>query len=195
MRRSVELQIITDALAKLGPHTPAARIWGRAPGATGEQGAEGNVYAGDVHDIALHIVTRLYGRPDAEPEASPLAQAEDAKRRRDLVGEVDALMGGGRSLEAAPWHPLRRGDVVHVHYEATSTMRAGGETYAVEPRDGFPYDLQLCLIGHTLDSDDMAGAFAPGPLSDPLYEAWFEAGPQRLTIVRDGRPVHIGAAL
>ncbi|WP_190232705.1 hypothetical protein, partial [Streptomyces umbrinus] len=29
---------------------------------------------------------------------------------------------------------------------------------------------------------------------EPLYEAWFEAGPQRLTIVRDGRVVHDGAA-
>lgn len=194
MRRSVELRIITEALAKLGPHAPAARIWGRAPGATSEQGAEGNVYAGDVHDIALHIVTRLYGRPAAGPEASPLAQAEDAKRRRDIVGEVDALMGGGRSLTAAPWYPLQDGDVVHVHYEATGTVRAGGETYAVEPRDGFPDSLQLCLIGHTLDSDDMAGAFAPGPIEDPLYEAWFEAGPQRLTVVRDGRVVHNGNA-
>jgi hypothetical protein len=157
--------------------------------------AEGNVWAGEPHDIALHIVTRLYGEQKGEP-LSPLAQAEDAKRARDIHGEIDALMAGGRSLKSAPWHPLRNGDLVHVHYEAAGEMPAFGETYAVEPRDGFPRDLQLCLIHHTAakEHDDMAGVFAPGPIEEPLYEAWFEAGPHRLTIVRDGRPVHVGGA-
>ncbi|MFI6274276.1 hypothetical protein [Streptomyces sp. NPDC050988] len=195
MRRSVELQIITEALAKMGPHAPATRIWGRAPGSTAEQGADGNVWAGDVHDVALHIVTRLYGRPSDTPDTrSPLAQAEDAKRARDLGGELGALMAGGRALQSAPWYPTRAGDLVHVHYEPAGTMPAFGETYAVEPRDGFPNSLQLCLIGHTAPDDSMTGFFAPGPIEEPLYEAWFEAGPQRLTIVRDGRVVHDGAA-
>ncbi|QQM44978.1 hypothetical protein [Streptomyces liliifuscus] len=195
MRRSVELQIITEALAKMGPHTPATRIWGRAPGATAEQGADGNVWAGDVHDVALHIVTRLYGRPSDTPDArSPLAQAEDAKRARSLSGELNAIMDASIALASAPWHPARAGDVVHVHYEPAGTMPPYGETYAVEPRDGFPDSLQLCLIGHTAPDDSMTGFFAPGPIEEPLYEAWFEAGPHRLTIVRDGQVVHNGAA-
>ncbi|WP_424862808.1 hypothetical protein [Streptomyces sp. MMS24-I29] len=38
---------------------------------------------------------------------SPLARAEEAKRRRDLVGEVDALVGGHRELTEASWYPSR----------------------------------------------------------------------------------------
>lgn len=192
MRRSVELQIITEALSKVGPHTPATRIWGRAPGSTAEQGADGNVYAGDVHDIAVHIVTRLYGRPDTTPEASPLAQAEDAKRARDLAGEAGALMAAERQLTSAPWHPLRPGDQVHVHYEATPTLPAHGETYIVSDAGGGLMSMQL--LAHTHPDPVAEGAYVGEAADDPIYGAWFEAGPQRLTVVRDGRVVHNGGA-
>lgn len=197
MRRSVELGIITEALAKMGPHTPAARIWGRAPGATGEQGAEGNVYAGDVHDIALHIVTRLYGRADAEPEASPLAQAEDAKRRRDLAGELDALIEGGRALESSPWYPLRPGDLVHIAYEQAGEMPPFGETYLIADADAGDGLASMQLLAHTAQGTaeeiaGMVGCYAAEAAEIPLCEAWFEAGPHRLTIVRHGRVVHNG---
>ncbi|MFJ9381919.1 hypothetical protein [Streptomyces sp. NPDC101455] len=201
MRRSVELQIITEALQKMGPHAPATRIWGRAPGANSDMAAEGNVWAGDVHDIALHIATRLSGRPDTSEPSSPLAQADDAKRARDIFGEIDALKAGHARLTSAPWYPARPGDLVHIAYEAAGDFPAIGETYIVgdagEPGDAEPHLLSLMLLAHTGRPDDQvqfAGAFAAEAADDPLVEMWMEAGPHRLTIVRDGRPVHIGGA-
>ncbi|WP_329597785.1 hypothetical protein OIE43_18935 [Streptomyces pseudovenezuelae] len=202
MRRSVELEIITEALSKMGPHTPATRLWGRAPDATADMAAEGNVWAGDVHDVALHIVTRLYGRPGTPREASPLAQAEDAKRRRDMGDEIAALTGAHDQLTSAPWYPARPGDLVHVHYEQAGDLPPFGETYIVGHVGAGLMSLQL--LAHTLpetvpglDAEAtaaMAGCFAAEAADCPVYEAWFEAGPRSLTIVRDGRPVHIGGA-
>lgn len=194
MRRSVELRIITEALQKMGPHTPAVRLWGRAPGATAEQGADGNVWAGDVHDVARHIVTRLYGRPDESTPKSPLAQAEDAKHRGDTVGQLYALSGGHDQLVTAPWYPVLPGDLVHVHYEATPTLPAYGETYLIGDVGGGLKSMQLINDTYDGELDGMTGICAVEAADDPLYELWFEAGPQRLTIVRDGRPVHIGGA-
>jgi hypothetical protein len=200
MRRSVELQIITEALSKMGPHTPATRIWGRAPGSSTEEGAAGNVWAGDVHDVAVHIVTRLYGRPSATTAAaSPLAQAEDAKRARDIVGEIGALVDGERALQSAPWYPVRPGDLVHIAYEQAGQMAAFGETYLVaDAGDGLS---SMQLLAHTLPdtvssppAEGLVGCYAVEAADDPIYEAWFEAGPHRLTIIRDGRVVHNGGA-
>ena len=57
--------------------------------------------------------------------------------------------------------------------------------------------LNMQLLAHTLPEDTefldgMVGCFAVEDDPDPLMELWFEAGPHRLTIVRDGRPVHVG---
>lgn len=197
MRRDSRLTTIIEAL-QTGPgnNRRAAHIWGRAQGAPYTSGAEGNVWTGSVHDVALHIFTRLYGRPDTTPETSPLAQAEDAKRRRDIGGEIAALQAGHDRLTSAPWHPSRPGDLVHIHYEQAGEMAPFGETYIVgDASDGL---LGMQLLAHTLpeasDAEGMAGCFATEASGEPLYEAWFEAGPQRLTIVRDGRPVHVGGA-
>lgn len=203
MRRSVELQIITEALTKMGPHTPAARIWGRAPGASVEEGASGNVWAGDPHDVALHIVTRLFGRPDTTAELSPLAQAAVAKANRDIGAEIGVLTRAEHALTSAPWYPVRPGDMVHVHYEAGGEMPAFGETYvigdAAEPGGVPPLLLSMVLLAHTLPAstpeDDvraMTGCFEAEAADDPLYDLWFEAGPRRLSIVRDGQVVHNG---
>ncbi len=125
----------------------------------------------------------LYG-PD-----SPLAKAEDAKRRRDIVGEIDALMSGQRSLESAPWYPAQAGDVVHVHYEGVPALSPTvGETYVVEHSDT-DGGLVLRLLHHT-PGVISPGDFAPGVVDNPLAEMWFEAGPAAVTIVRDGRVVH-----
>ncbi|MFD5468858.1 hypothetical protein [Streptomyces sp. NPDC127105] len=191
MRRDSRLTTIIEALQKMGPHSSAVRLWGRAPGATGEDGATGNVWAADVHDVARHVFTRLYGRPDTTPAASPLAQADAAKRARDLPGELNALMSGHYSLTTAPWYPAREGDLVHVAFEAAGQAPAFGETYVVEPRGGHPDDLKLRLLHHTAP-DDSAGFFAPGLVGDGISELWMEAGPHRLTVIRDGQVVHDG---
>jgi hypothetical protein len=196
MRRNANLQIITEAIQRLIP--------GAAPAHMTVQVAERyphsvnlkNTWSGTPAGLAERIGTALWGRQIGE-ELSPLAQAEDAKRRRDIVGEVDVLMSAGADLESAPWAPVRPGDLVHVHYEGAGELAAFGETYIVAAgAHGF---LSMQLLAHNLPATvaeefaaGMVGCFAVEDDPDPLMELWFEAGPHRLTIVRDGRPVHIG---
>lgn len=200
-RRDVQLEIITRALARLIPRAAPAFITIRVEETLPGRGVDSrNTWQGSVSAVAERVFTALYGRPQPVAEQqSPLTQAEDAKRAGDIHGEVGALMSGDRALRTAPWYPVRAGDLVHLHYEdrtAADGLPAYGETYAVEVRDGYPNDLQLCLIHNTAsDARDLAGVFAPGDIGDPLYELWFEAGPQRLTIIRDGRVVHLGPAV
>ncbi|MGW6309168.1 hypothetical protein ACWFRQ_17815 [Streptomyces niveus] len=162
-------------------------------------------WAMEVTVLALKIHDRLFGAqvpadappPDAR-DLSPLAQAEDAKRRRDLPGELGALMDGERALRSAPWYPSQVGDLVHVHYEGHGPLPAWGETYAVEPDPGFADSLRLRLLHHTAKGDAAteAGVWATtGADPAPLFGMWFEAGPAVLTIVRDGRVVHLGPAV
>lgn len=151
--------------------------------------------------LAERIHTPLFGRPRTEAQQlSPLAQAEAAKRRRDLGGELGALTSAHDRLTSAPWYPVRPGDLVHVHYEATPTMAAFGETYVIGPSDT-PGLLSMVLLAHTLpdttSKDDVEGltaCFEVEDHDDPIYDLWFEGGPQRLTIVRDGQVVHGGPA-
>ncbi|MGW6292461.1 hypothetical protein [Streptomyces sp. NPDC055058] len=130
------------------------------------------------------------------PQLSPLAQADNAKRARDIVGEIAALQRGHTALTAAPWYPARPGDLVHVHYEQAGEFAPFGETYLISAGDGGFLSMQL--LCHTLQDtefvDSMVGCFATDDDPDPLMELWMEAGPHRLTIVRDGRPIHIGGA-
>ncbi|WP_432193782.1 hypothetical protein [Streptomyces sp. bgisy027] len=154
-----------------------------------------NTWSGTPRGLAEHIATAVWGNADGP--VSPLAQAEDAKRRRDLVGEVAALNSGYAALTTAPWYPARPGDMVHVHYEAAGTTAAFGETYLVAASEGGFLSMQL--LAHTLPEDTefldgMVGCFAVDDDPDPLTELWMEAGPHRLTIVRDGRPIHVGGA-
>ncbi|WP_329545540.1 hypothetical protein OG548_14275 [Streptomyces sp. NBC_01356] len=139
---------------------------------------------------------RSYSRPSTTTAAaSPRTQAEDAKRARNLFGEIGALLVGDEELTSAPWHPLRAGDLVHIHYEQAGDMAPFGETYIVADVSDGLFSMQL--LAHTYSgpgADGMVGCFAVESADDPLYEAWFEAGPQRLTIVRDGYPVHAGGA-
>src|SRR5262245_41310549 len=101
---------------------------------------------------------------------SPLAKAEEAKRRRDLAGELDALAAGQSSLEDAPWYPAKPGDVVHVRYdEVPGVMPAHGETYLVDGEpDGW---LSMRLLASTRIPDfgpggDFAVEDDPNPLMD-----------------------------
>lgn len=198
MRRTEALKIITRVLKQPVDDVPAADlIYGRALAHIESPTPQApQPWAMQVDVLALKIAAQLPLTQD-DPASSPLAQAEDAKRRRDLLGELDILMGAGAALTSAPWYPARPGDLVHVHYEAGGQMAAFGETYRVTAGDhGF---LSMQLLCHTLPEDTefldgMVGCFAVADDPDPLSDLWFEAGPHRLTIVRDGRPVHIGGA-
>ena len=198
MRRTEALKIITRVLKQPVENVAAADlIYGRALAHIENPTPEApRPWAMQVDVLALKIAAQLPLTDDTKQQ-SPLAQAEDAKRARDLVGEVGILMSAGVDLESAPWHPVRPGDLVHVHHEAGSLAEAFGETYIVAAgQHGF---LSMQLLAHTLPEDTefldgMVGCFAVEDDPDPLMELWFEAGPHRLTIVRDGRPVHTGSA-
>lgn len=63
------------------------------------------------------------------PQPAPLAVAEEAKRRRDLAGEFDALTGADRDLRLRPWFPIRPGDVVLSYLPPVADSPAYGQTY------------------------------------------------------------------
>lgn len=196
------LEIIREAIERLIP--------GATPAYLGLQLTEKhparvavNTWTGTPAAAAERIHTALFGRPRTEAQQlSPLAQAEDAKRRRDLGGELGALTSAHDRLTSAPWYPVRPGDLVHVHYEAglAGVPAAFGETYVIGPSDT-PGLLSMVLLAHTLpdttpqdDVEGMTGCFEVEDHDDPIYDLWFEGGPQRLTVVRDGRVVHNGGA-
>ncbi|GGN47254.1 hypothetical protein [Streptomyces fuscichromogenes] len=196
MRRTEALKIITRVLKQPVEDVPAADlIYGRALAHIESPAANAPApWAIQVDVLALKIAAELPLTDEAGTAVSPLAEAEDAKRRRDLVGEVGALMSGHARLTSAAWYPARPGDLVHVHYEAGGISDAFGETYAIAAGQGGFLTMQL--LAHTLpeteDAAGLVGCFAVEDDPDPLSELWMEAGPHRLTIVRDGRPVHIG---
>ncbi|MBK3575107.1 hypothetical protein JHN63_15060 [Streptomyces sp. MBT65] len=189
--------LITLALRDLIPGADLAHMTVQVAERFPDSVALKNTWSGTPDGVARKIAAAVWG--DTGQDASPLDQAADARRARDLVAEASILMSAGADLEAAPWYPVRPGDLVHIAYEQAGEMAAFGETYLV-------YDagrglLGMSLLTHnlpaTVDDDvaaGMTGVFASEDSDDPLYDLWFEAGPQRLTIVRDGRPVHIGGA-
>ncbi|WP_329311667.1 hypothetical protein [Streptomyces sp. NBC_01262] len=194
-RKDVRLRIITEAITALIPRAVPSNISVEVvetlPGQlTGPDTPGRNTWSGRPDAVAERIFTALFGRPDKPLPTSPASQADDAKRRRDLVGEVDAVQNGCNSLERAPWYPARAGDLVHVAYETAGQMPAYGETYAVVPDPDSGNELQLKLLHHTCDDETSPGWFAPGVVGDPLTEPWMEAGPHRLTVIRDGAVVH-----
>lgn len=115
-------------------------------------------------------------------ELSPLAAAEDAKRRRDIGGEIGALMSGADDLARQPWAPLRPGDVVLCYLPG---IPAYGQTFvAVEDEadiDGHAMMREVsCTVGVEHTDLDLVG----------FFELWLEAGSHTLTVIRAGAVVH-----
>lgn len=195
MRRTAQLDIITRAIQNVIPGcTSTALLTVRVEESDAAASAR-HSWDGTVRGLAERVHTALYGeQAEGEQAVSPLHQAEDAKHRPDLHGELGALLGRERALTSAPWYPAQPGDIIHVHYEQAGTLPPCGETYLVQalPDDGL-FRLRLVSHSHHQDSDQ-PGAFEVTAADDPLFEPWFEAGPQRLTIVRHGRVVHNGGA-
>ncbi|MFI1002023.1 hypothetical protein ACIP10_15515 [Streptomyces galbus] len=193
------LEIMTETIERLVPGaTPAflsVTVTETLPDTTGHDGEpHKHTWTGPPQALAERLFTALHGRPRTEEPASPLAEAEGAKRRRDIVGEASALMSAGTALESAPWYPCRPGDIIHLHYPPAGDFPAFGETYLVgDAGDGL---MSLQRLAHTWPedwSDGSGSGFLVEGADCPIYDLWFEAGPHLLTVVRDGRPVHVGA--
>ncbi|MEV3858121.1 hypothetical protein AB0J38_27795 [Streptomyces sp. NPDC050095] len=121
---------------------------------------------------------------------SPLSAAAAAKRRRDLAGEIGAVLEGSRALESAPWSPSRPGDRLTITMEANASEPQWTETYEVT-EDG----TELRLLDTTAPDGMSGGWYAGAPEfldADPFETPWMEAGPDRLTISRGGTVVHQG---
>lgn len=113
-------------------------------------------------------------------DLSPLAAAEDAKRRRDIGGEIGALLAGADDLARQPWVPLRPGDVVLCYLPGDP---AYGQTFlAVSDETDIDGHAMVREVSRTHEYTD------PGLAS--FYEIWFEADPDRLTVIRAGAVVH-----
>ncbi|WP_145911482.1 hypothetical protein [Kitasatospora viridis] len=122
-----------------------------------------------------------------------MAQSENAKARRDLPGELSALMDGQDALRSAQWYPAQSGDLLTVRWPASGALPAIEEMYEVV-RDEWD-ELTLQLRSHTYPETfaSSAGAFARECTpDDPFFGPWMEAGPHRLTIVRGGMVIHGG---
>ena len=195
------VSLIAEALTHFAPQDPAVRIWGRAAGADDTTGAPGNVWAGSPLDVAEDIVRHLNA---TTAPASPYAQADAAKQDGDFLRMAQALNRGYRELLDAPWYPPQPGDLVHVAYQPPGELEPFGETYAVRAAGDGDLLMSLHLVHHTYiraagcqgcEEVMGIGAFATGTATvAPLAEAWMEAGPHRLTIVRNGVVLHDGPA-
>ncbi|WP_326771095.1 hypothetical protein OG978_45875 (plasmid) [Streptomyces sp. NBC_01591] len=123
---------------------------------------------------------------------SPLVQAEEAKRHRDIGAEVSALVGGHRALTEAPWYPSRPGDRLLLTLEATGHTLRTTELYEVT--EGCEDGMELRLVD--IAPEGAAGGWYAGPPelygADPVETPWMEAGPDRLTITRNNVIVHQG---
>ncbi|MEU4165611.1 hypothetical protein AB0F46_01835 [Streptomyces sp. NPDC026665] len=197
MRRDVRLRIITEAIEGVIPGAVPAFTTVQVAERYPSSEATKNAWSGSPRGLAEKVFTALYGRP-RPVEGSPLARADAAKGTGDLVGQLAPLLHGDRELTTAPWYPARPGDLVHIHYEQTGESAAFGETYIVGDAVGHGF-LSMQLLAHTMtgsaqEIEGMVGCYSSDASDDPLYGVWFEAGPQRLTIVRDGRAVHVGGA-
>lgn len=201
-RRAAQLSIIENTLRN--PHFARPIVAHELRGPVVEmRGINSDVrWHVTVPQLAEALFTALYGRPDqatrdaARTMTSRLVQAEDARARRDAAGEVDALMSAAAELESAPWYPARHGDIVHIGYDhADDGGPDVGETYLIErdPDIEGLFGMRLLASSHPRASATGAGAYATNRSDNPLETCWFEAGPHRITLVRHGRPVHIGA--
>lgn len=153
-----------------------------------------NSWQGTPHGLATIIADALAA--NTEPPASPLSETDTAETSRYLPGEIRVLKEASTDLRAAPWWPLRPGDLIHIAMEQVGDIAAWGETYVIG--QGTEHgQLWMRLLHHTPTDDPdlrgLAGAYA-GPYDEPLYEAWFEAGPHRITVVRDGAVIPNQAA-
>lgn len=191
-RRNARLDIITRSLTSLIPggsrSNMAIVVTERDP-----SGAA-HTWTGTVDGLAERLCTAMYGRGPTAAD-SPLTQAEDAKRRRDLPGEIGALMNGQAQLHAAPWYPSQPGDLVHIAREAIADVAAWGETYAVDEGTEAG-QLWMRLLHRTLPSDGdlLSPGYYTGCSDDPMHDIWVEAGPSRITVVRDGAVIPNRAA-
>jgi hypothetical protein len=116
-------------------------------------------------------------------DLSPLAAAEDAKRRRDIGGEIGALIAGADDLARQPWAPLRPGDVVLCYLPGSTPY---GQTFVAVPDET---DIDGHAMMREVSRNPEFSDLGLDPNLAGFYELWFEAGPHTLTVIRAGAVV------
>ncbi len=138
---------------------------------------------GHLSYFAITSIRKAGARP------APLVQAHEAKARRDPASELEVLTTADRELRSQPWFPIRPGDVVTWWIELPNVPGGHGETLlAVDEPDpmteGDQAGAPLRLV-----SQSQSARFV-NPALQSFNDLWFEAGPDRLTVIRAGRVVH-----
>ncbi|MGW1193095.1 hypothetical protein [Streptomyces sp. NPDC002559] len=141
-------------------HTPADT--GESPWFDAGE-VEGWLWAHGKLATGLTTVSCSCGEAGAAPRRSPLAEAGEAKRRRDLGAEVGALVGGHRALTGAPWYPSRPGDQLLVTMEAAGQSPCTTELYEVTAIEG---GLELRLV--EVAPEGAAGGWYAGPPEEEI---------------------------
>jgi len=164
---------------------------------------DGNLRAnrsGDGHRAHAHLRLTAPAAPAVDDELSPRDAAEQAKGRRDLGGEIDALSTADRELRAQPWFPIQPGDVVCWSVDMPDGGRHGETLIAVDAPDWSteagaplrklsqtPYE----TIGSATDTPaEQADEDQADEQYEDFYDIWFETGPAKIAILRHGQLVH-----
>lgn len=164
---------------------------------------DGNLRAnrsGDGHRAHAHIRLAGPAAPVAIDTPSPREAAEQAKARRDLGGEIDALSAADRELRTQPWFPIRPGDVVCWSVDMPDGDRHGETLIAVDAPDWSteagaplrkvsqtPYET---IGAATDDSAEQVEEDQANEQYEDFYDIWFEAGPAKIAVLRHGQLVH-----
>lgn len=84
-----------------------------------------------------------------EPPYSPRAAADDAKRGRDLLGEIDVLRAADDDLTRRHWFPIQAGDVVLTFLPAAATPEYGVTYVACPGEVDIAGNAMLCEVSRT----------------------------------------------
>jgi hypothetical protein len=159
------LRSVLDVTEQASPDYPNHHRPGRPP-------------RGDEENRARRFLTSAGVRTAAAvPAPSPLAAAEDAKRARDLAGEIDILTGADAELRRQRWTPLRPGDIVLSYLPGTIDVPAYGQTFlAVDDTDA---DGNALLREVSANQDPSGDVPAPRDPDAVEYLLRYDTGDQR----------------
>ena len=124
----------------------------------------------DPQAVRYYLTVRL-----REAQVAPLAEIEDLKASRNLVGELGAIKGHWANMEAQPWWPVEVGDIAIGHQDEPDGY---GATFLAVRWPGLGGEVRFKTISSTVRDD-------PTPRGGyGIEDLWFEW--PAISIVRAG---------